>query len=334
MSKRSASNPANPSGGYRPELPFPLAPVFEWPPRLWALLKWLPSYLWPWQALFFAIAAGCWVLLSPAPAELKNWSAHWVSMLFIRNGLVVIAFVATWHFWLYVRKSQGTEYKYSNKWLAVDDPTFLFRDQLWDNVFWTVCSAVPILTAYEAVTLWLHSNHYVPAVAWDTNPVYCTLLAAVLSLWIQIHFFATHRLLHWQPLYRSVHYIHHKNVNVGPWSGLAMHPMEHLLLFSAVVLLWVIPSHPVHGLFVLMYLALSPTVSHSGFNRVKLGRGVVVGAADYMHHLHHKHVRVNFGGSLVPLDKWLGSLHDGSEEAEKAMKRRARERASRLLGKG
>jgi len=30
-----------------------------------------------------------------------------------------------------------------------------FRRQLWDNVFWNLCSAVPIWTAYECLTLWL-----------------------------------------------------------------------------------------------------------------------------------------------------------------------------------
>ncbi len=40
---------------------------------------------------------------------------------------------------------EGTDYKYSNRWLARDNPTFLFGSQVLDNFFWTVASAVPIL---------------------------------------------------------------------------------------------------------------------------------------------------------------------------------------------
>ncbi len=36
----------------------------------------------------------------------------------------------------------------------------------------------------------------------------------------------------------------------------------------------------------------------------------------YMHYLHHRYHNVNFGESNVPLDKWFGSLHDGSSEAD------------------
>jgi sterol desaturase/sphingolipid hydroxylase (fatty acid hydroxylase superfamily) len=41
-----------------------------------------------------------------------------------------------------------------------------------------------------------------------------------------------------------------------------------------------------------------------------------------MHYLHHRYHTVNFGEGLVPLDKWFGSLHDGSDEAHAAMRKR------------
>lgn len=333
MVKSSARELAGRGVGYRPEAPVRPAPLFEWPPRLPALLKWLPNYVWPWQTFFFLVAAACWLYFSPATEQLTSVSLREFGVLLVRNCMLLIAFTSAWHFWLYVRRAQGAEYKYSADWLAIDDATFLFRNQLWDNVFWSLCCAVPIWTAYEAASLWLHANQYIPAVDWGSDPVYCTLLALAIPLWVQTHFYVFHRLLHWRPLYRSIHYIHHKNINVGPWSGLAMHPIEHVLMFSAVAFIWIIPSHPVHCLFALIILAIGPTISHSGFNRVKLGGQLAIPAADYMHYLHHKHVRVNYGGVLVPLDKWFGTFHDGSEEAREAMKRRARQRASRLLRK-
>jgi sterol desaturase/sphingolipid hydroxylase (fatty acid hydroxylase superfamily) len=50
-----------------------------------------------------------------------------------------------------------------------------------------------------------------------------------------IPFYFGHRLLHAKFLYKRFHALHHRNVEVGPWSGLAMHPVEHIIYFSTVV---------------------------------------------------------------------------------------------------
>jgi sterol desaturase/sphingolipid hydroxylase (fatty acid hydroxylase superfamily) len=156
--------------------------------------------------------------------------------------------------------------------------------------------------------------------------MYCVLLVLLTPMWLDIHFYTIHRLIHWPPLYRSVHYLHHKNVNFGPWSGVAMHSVEHLIFFSAIFLFWIIPSHPLHGVFLLQYLAFGSSLAHLGFGRVALTKKASLNTEDYMHYLHHKYVNANFGGDLVPLDRWLGTFHDGSDEATEALKRRVRER--------
>ncbi len=40
--------------------------------------------------------------------------------------------------------------------------------------------------------------------------LYCCLTVALLDYLHDAWFYWTHRLLHWGPLYRHVHYIHHK----------------------------------------------------------------------------------------------------------------------------
>lgn len=313
--------------GFRPEQAIQTEPLFQWPPRPVVLAKWLfsfPGYLWPWQTFFLGLAVVSWLSLTPDMGKMKNFSADWIALLFARNLALLVLFVSAWHVRLYVQKAQGTKYKYNSRWLSVDNPTFLFRNQLWDNVFWNVCSAVPIWTAYEALTYWLQANGFVQTVGWETHPIYCALLVLVTPLWLSIHFYTTHRLIHWGPLYRSVHSLHHKNVNIGPWSGLAMHPAEHLVYFSAVALYWIIPSHPLHSLYTLLHLALAAALGHHGFDQLVLSTRRSLNAGHYWHYLHHKHVRVNYGNLLVPLDKWLGTFHDGSDEAQEALKRRIR----------
>lgn len=335
------SEPSQPErhGGYRPEKSIQMGPLYCKPIRPAAIFKWLfgfPGWFWPWQVFFGGIALITWLYLTPAIERFESLSADWILTLLSRNLVMLVLFVSPWHFRLYGRKAQGTDYRYNNDWLAVGNPNFLFRSQLWDNTFWSVCSAVPIWTAYEALTLWLHANGIIRRSSWGEDPVYCTFVILLIPVWATTYFYATHRLLHWRPLYRRIHYIHHKNVDIGPWSGLAMHPFEHVLYFGSVIILWVVPSHPLHSIYLLQELALGSLLSHLGFARVVINGKASVDTDHYIHYLHHKHFTVNYSNDvgILPLDKWLGTFHDGSDEATEAMRARARQRARRSVRKG
>jgi sterol desaturase/sphingolipid hydroxylase (fatty acid hydroxylase superfamily) len=39
----------------------------------------------------------------------------------------------------------------------------------------------------------------------------------------------------------AVHSVHRKNPNPGPWTGLAMYPVEHLLYFGVMAIRFVVP---------------------------------------------------------------------------------------------
>jgi hypothetical protein len=141
-------------GGYRPEHPSQAShPLFQWPTKPVAIFKWLfgfPGYLWPWPTFFMTISLVSWLFLMPDVDKMKHFSADWVALLFAQNLVLLVLFVGAWHVRLYVQKAQGADYKYNSRWLSVGNPTFLFRNQLWDNVFWNVCSAVPALCPLSA----------------------------------------------------------------------------------------------------------------------------------------------------------------------------------------
>jgi sterol desaturase/sphingolipid hydroxylase (fatty acid hydroxylase superfamily) len=178
---------------------------------------------------------------------------------------------------------------------------------------------VTLSTAWEAVTLWLWSNRLIPYVDFRTHPVYFVLLMIAVIFIRQIHFSFVHRMIHWKPLYRRSHYLHHKNINIGPWSRLSMHTLEHLLYFSGVLVHWVIPSNPIHALYHLIHAGITPALGHTGFHKF-VGKGEQ-GLMDdnYFHYLHHRWFTVNFGNEAVPLDLWFGSFHDGSPESQTAL---------------
>ena len=301
-------------------------PPASTPPRRSTAFKWILGYLWPWNALYTGIALLTWLYLTPDLARMKHFAPDWVGLIFLRNLGLIILYVGAWHLPLYRRRTQGTQYKYNARWLTTENSAFAFQDQVLDNLFWTLCSAVPIWTAYEVATFWCQANGLIPTINFWAHPLYCTLVLLSIPAFRSLHFYAIHRWIHWPPLYRTIHYLHHKNVNPGPWSGLAMHPVEHLLYFSAVLLHWVIPSHPAHVLVHLQQLALSPCTGHSGFDKVLLGTRASLDTHGYTHYLHHRYFEVNYGGELIPVDRWMGTFHDGSAEAQAAMRQRLQRR--------
>jgi sterol desaturase/sphingolipid hydroxylase (fatty acid hydroxylase superfamily) len=322
-------------GDWKPSDTIKPSPLFAWPIQPFATVKWLllyPGYLLPWTMFYAALSVVTWLYLTPDMSTMKTFGPRWIAYIFARNLLSVVLAISAWHIRLYVRRAQGANYKYNSRWPAKGKANFLFRDQILENIFWTVVSAVPIWTAYEVLTLWAFANGLIPFVDWRSHPVYCTLLLIAIPLIHEFHFYWIHRLIHWPPLYRTIHYLHHKNVNPGPWSGLSMHPIEHVLYFSGVLIHWLLPSHPLHAIFHLQALGFLPAQGHVGFERVVIKDGVSVQTGDYGHYLHHKFFECNYCSELMPLDKLFGTFHDGSKEAEEVMYKRFRARRQQASG--
>ena len=311
---------------YLRELPAPMV----WPPRLMGTLKWLfgwPGYLWPWNTLWLGMALGTWFFLTPALASMQTFELWWIALIFARNVGLAVLYYGGLHLYFYVANGQGTDFKYSTRGLATKSKTFLFGSQVRENMFVTLASGVTIWSAYEVVTWWVYANGLLPFMNWASDPVWFVALLALIPMIREVHFYLVHRLLHWKPVYKLAHHLHHRNVNIGPWSGLSMHPVEHVLYFSGVLVHWVIASHPIHVMYHLFHLSFSPAAGHSGYDRIGAegGKGVTIGA--YMHYLHHQYFECNYGGDGLPIiDTLMGTFHDGSKEAHERMNKRLEER--------
>ena len=303
------------------------APLWAWPPRPLETLKWFfgfPGYLWPWNVIFCLTAIATWFFLQPELSQMAEFRVDWIAQSYVRNLALLLAFAGGQHLWLHTFKGQGTAYKYSPKWLGEKDSKFLWSNQLRDNVFWAIVSGCTVWTAYESLMMWSYANDLLPYVNWETQPVYFAALLVLAMMWHVMHFYFGHRLNHWKPLYRAAHYLHHKNVNVGPWSGLSMHPIEHAIYFSGVLIFWIVPSHPIHTLFILQFAALGAAIGHTGFDKHVL-KGKIALPGDFFHYLHHRYFECNYGVTIFPFDRWFGTFHDGSPEAHARMQERWRE---------
>lgn len=302
-------------GEWRPD-PLPVAsPLFTGPWTPSVVFKSLWNVIWPYNLLYAAIAFVSWLYLTPSKETTATFGIGWIAFLYVRNAALVLLIAGPLHLRMYMRRVQGIEFKYNDKWLSTNDRKFTFGSQTRDNIFWSLVSGCVVWTAYEAVTLWAFSNGIIPYLDMRQHPIYAALLTLAVIYWRYFHFYFVHRFTHWKPVYKTAHALHHRNINVGPWSGLSMHPIEHLLYFSCVFFNWIVPSSPYHAIFNLMHAGISPAVGHLGFHRMVVGDESSIASDNYFHYLHHRLFTVNFGVEALPLDWWLKTAHDGSPES-------------------
>ena len=163
-----------------------------------------------------------------------------------------------------------------------------------------------LIFAGQAVGLvWLLRLGWLEA-SWDRSPWHLVWELPVLYLWNEVHFFAVHRVLHWPPLYRSVHIQHHRSVITTPFSAYSFHPVESFLLGSVMPLALVLhPFSPLALLGLTIMSLLLNVAGHMPHERVRPAFAFAVPHTRY-HNRHHREFHTHFSFSLSPLDVWTG----------------------------
>ncbi len=306
--------------------PVVFSPLFDWPlnPKAFVIAltkRWVTVTR---NVLFLIMAALVYRYWVPDLSVMRSLSAEWVGLIFLRNFLFMVVVAGGLHLYLFTFRLQGKRLKYDAREKFDKSRKFSFRNQVWDNMFWSLASGMTVWSGYEVLYFWGLANGMVPSFAFIDHPLVFVLWLLVMPVLLSSHFFLIHRLLHWPPLYKAVHRLHHRNIHIGPWSGMAMHPVEHAIYISSVLLHFVLPSHPVILLAHLYSRCLGPAFSHAGFEKLLVKDTSVVDAADFHHQLHHRFFECNYGTVDAPWDRWFGSFHDGSAEATVRMREKRR----------
>jgi lathosterol oxidase len=314
-----------------PQVPVGVSPLFSLPPDLKAVLRWT---LRQWlvvteRSILVVISLVSWMFFQPSLDVTATLSADWIAALYVRNLLLMIAVAGGLHFYFYSRGKQSNRLRYDCRDLSDMKTIFSFNNQIADNVFWTLASGVTVWTLYEVLMFWAMGNGYAPVLLWAENPLWFILLFFLTPIWISFHFYWVHRWLHWPPLFRLAHALHHRNTNVGPWSGLSMHPVEHVIFFSSILIHFILPSSPVHILFHMQHQSLTAATSHTGYEALLVKDKKHLALGTFHHQMHHRYFDCNYGNLEMPWDKWFGSFHDGTEGSHEAFKERRR-RMSRI----
>ncbi len=335
MTDRIEPVPAEPMSrewNYHPDLPLADSSVFRWPPEpgfpgRWFVRNWLMLSE---RVMMVALAVFCWWAFYPPLDRAQDFAMGWVLQVWAVNMGLMIAVAGGLHWYFYMRKGQGSVLKFDRRDQATGNRLWNFSDQVHDNMFWSLTSGVAQLTAFQCVTMWLMANGHVPTITLASNPVWFVLALILLPIWSAFHFYWVHRLLHVPFFYRHVHSLHHRNVNVGPWSGFSMHPVEHFLYISSLCIHWVVASHPVHLIFHVIYLGPGAAMTHTGYEDLLVRDKRRLALGTFYHQLHHRYYECNYGNQEMPWDRWFGTFHDGSDEGTRV----TRARKKRMHAKG
>jgi sterol desaturase/sphingolipid hydroxylase (fatty acid hydroxylase superfamily) len=196
-------------------------------------------------------------------------------------------------------------------------------------MFWTLASGVTAWTIFQVVTIWMMANGYAPTITFASNPIWFVAALILMPIWSAFHFYWAHRLLHVPFFYTRFHSLHHRNINIGPWSGMAMHPFEAMLYFSTICIHWIVATHPVHLIFHLIYQGPGAAMSHTGYEDLLIKDKRRLALGTFYHTLHHRFFECNYGNQEMPWDRWFDTFHDGTDEATK----QTRDRKKRMYAK-
>ena len=315
---------------HMPQTPLTVSPLFRWPLRPLEILKWFWNswFLISEKLIIVAIAFVSVTWFQPSLEETGALAIGWIAELYFRNFILMTVVAGGLHLYFYTFTRQGQQLRYDPRPLMVNGRQFTLGGQIRDNMFWTLGSGVLVWTAYEVLLFRAMANGWAPVLTWADSPVWFVALFLLIPMWESFYFYWIHRLLHVPFLYKHVHALHHRNINVGPWSGLSMHPIEHVIFLGSGLIHFLVPASPVHILYHMQYLTLTAATTHTGFegmlmkdkNRLKLGT--------FHHQMHHRYFECNYGSLEVPWDKVFGSFHDGTVEADEKI----RERRKKFMG--
>ena len=302
---------------YHPDLPLEDHSVFRWPTGPLVIGRWFAKN---WltlseRVLMVILAALAWMFLYPSLAQTRSFAPGWIFQIWLVNLGMMSVIAGGLHLYFYVLRGQGDALKFERRGMARGNRLFNFSNQVHDNMFWSLTSGVLQISVFQAVTMWMMANGYAPVMTLGDHPVWFVLWLLLIPIWSAFHFYWVHRLLHVPFLYRHVHSLHHRNVNVGPWSGLSMHPVEHFIYLTTLAIHWVVLSHPIHLFFHVIFQGPGAAMTHTGYESLLVRDKRALTLGTFYHQLHHRYYECNYGNQEMPWDRWFGTFHDGSVEA-------------------
>ena len=316
MSDNLDNKKVNSDWNYHPGIPLQNNSLFRSPlyPSFliaWIYRNWLHLSE---KVILVIISFLIWYFVYPSLDQTKNFELTWILQIWVINLVLMIMIAGGLHWYFYIIKGQEKRLKFDKREQG-KGKLWDFSNQVYDNMFWSLTSGIGQLTIFQSITMWLLANNYSPVNSFFSNPFWFFGFFLLLPIWSAFHFYWIHRFLHIPFFYKKYHSLHHRNVNVGPWSGFSMHPVEHFFYISSICIHWILASHPIHVIFHALYLGPGAAMTHTGYENLLIKDKKRLALGTFYHQLHHRYYECNYGNEEMPWDRWFGTFHDGSQLA-------------------
>ncbi|MEP1935038.1 MAG: sterol desaturase family protein, partial [Roseibium sp.] len=164
-------------GEWRSGRPVYLEPLLDFPTNAKRILSWLfgvPGFFLPWFAIYMLLIGLSYAYFTPELTRMETFSPGWIAEITLRNFVLLTLWTGAFHVWLYRWRKQGRLKKYNGNWMARNSPTFMFSDQVLDNILWSYVGAL-FWSAYECGLWWAYANNMLPYIDFATNPIWFCL---------------------------------------------------------------------------------------------------------------------------------------------------------------
>ena len=190
------------------------------------------------------------------------------------------------------------------------------RDVMYSAVSIAIFGLIATITLFHMDA---YNNVYrAPIEGWGA--VWFVLSLVWMVLLHDAYFYWIHRFMHWKPIYRHVHLVHHRSTNPSPWTAYAFHPVEAALEAGIIVLIaFTLPVHIVAIILFAVFQIAYNVYGHlgfelypQGFHKSALGRWVNTSVS---HNQHHSRFSGNYGLYFLFWDRVMGTLRSDYDHA-------------------
>lgn len=154
----------------------------------------------------------------------------------------------------------------------------------------------------------------------DGGLIYLSVSVILLILLHDTWFYWTHRLMHYPPLFRRFHKLHHRSHRPTPFTSYSFDLGEAIV--NAVYLplfLTILPAHPLALLIFVSHMMLRNALAHCGYEVFPArpnGKPLFSWMTSVTHHdMHHAHAGKNLGFYFTWWDRLMGTEHPDYLEA-------------------
>ena len=189
-----------------------------------SLTDFLPfKYFWgSLNCVYALIAAVVYYFANPSLERCATFELDWMGFVLARNLFLMFFYYEAFYTALY--RFGVAKKKFNEKFVPAEEHR--------SNIFWCVMGTIQ-WSVWEIIFMHLWGSGKLPYIKDEDFFKPAMLLRTIgwtlaIPLWREFHFYWIHRLIHVRVLYKYVHYLHHKAHNPEPYSGIRMHPIEHL----------------------------------------------------------------------------------------------------------